>query len=217
MLIKTYITVALHCPECGKLDFHAISRFNVGFDTKVHLKCQCGTALFSMGRGKGNKYTIQLACSMCEDKHYYTYPANLIWKEKLINLYCHETGVESAFLGSRENVRKAVEDFDYNMETMVDDVMDEEFFNNEEIMSKVLEKVRNLINQDKVSCTCGNDDIGLEVNPDRVEIFCEDCGAVTVIFAENIKDLEIVNNLTNIVLNKGVFKYIDKGKKRIKK
>lgn len=214
MLIKTYITAAIYCLECDKFDFYAISRFHVGLGTSLQLKCQCGADLFSMSRDKKNQYTIELACSMCGHHHQYTYLASSIWKKELTNLHCQEIGVESAFLGSREPVRQAVQDFDSNM---ADLEIDQEFFNNEEIMTKILEKIEILDSESLISCTCGNYDIVLDVNSDRVEIFCEDCGAVSVLFAENIKDLEIANNLTSLVLNKGVFKYIYTSKKKIKR
>ena len=213
MLIKTYVIVALYCPKCDRFDFHAISRFNVGFDAPLHLTCQCGADLFSISREKGNQCAIELACGMCGQRHQYTYPTKYIWREDLINLYCHEIGVKSAFLGSREAVRNAVDDFDNNIGYVE---TDQGLFNNEEIMNRSLEKIWSLADEGKISCTCGNADLSLDINPDRVEIVCEDCGAVNVFFAENIKDLEIINNLTSVELNKGVFNYIYTSKKKVK-
>jgi len=214
MLVSTYTTIALRCPVCGKMDFYALSRFNMSGNKKLNIKCECGANLLSMGRYKGKYFWMQIMCSMCESKHMYYYSAKELWSEKLLTLICEETGVEVGFLGSREDVRKNVQNMDKSVQEMAEELGYEEYFNNPEIMYKVLEHLHLIADKGKLSCGCGNYNLEVEVFPDRMELHCDDCGAVGIVFAETFKDWEIVQGLTEIILTESTYRYIDNKKQK---
>lgn len=216
MVISTYTTVALRCPECGKMDFHVLSRFSMsGAGTEVII-CECGANLLSMGRNKGKTYWLQVECSMCEDSHLFAYNYKDLWSGKLLTLVCEETGVEIGFIGPRELVRKNVQNMDKSVQEMAEELGYGEYFNNPEIMYKVLEHLHAISDTGRLYCSCSNHNLEVEVYPDRMELHCSDCGASGIIFAESFKDWETVRRLEEIVLTEGSFRYIDdkKSKKR---
>lgn len=221
MVISTYTTVALTCPKCGKLDFYALSRFSMSGKGIAVLKCECGANLLSVGRNKGKTYWLEVECSMCEDTHFFAFNYKELWLGKLITLACEETGVEIGFIGSRELVRKNVENMDKSVQEMAEELGYGEYFNNPEIMYKVLEHLHTIADSGHLYCSCSNHNLEVEVYPDRMELHCNDCGAIGIVFGETFKDWEIVRSLSEVILSEGVLRYID-GKKpkkrtRIKK
>jgi ribosomal protein S27E len=212
MVISTYTTVALRCPKCSKMDFYALSRFSMSGTDVAILKCQCGGNLLSMGRNNGKTYWLEVECSMCEDTHFFAFNYKKIWSGNLLTLVCEETGVEIGFIGSREVVRKNVQNMDKSVQEMAEELGYGEYFNYPEIMYKVLEHLHKIAESGRLYCSCNNHNLEVEVYPDRMELHCNDCGASGIIFAETFKDWEIVRHLNEVVLTEGSFKYID-GKK----
>ncbi|MFZ5943959.1 MAG: hypothetical protein ACOYVD_07595 [Bacillota bacterium] len=222
MIISTYTTAALRCPICGKMDFYALSRFSINGSSKAVINCECGANLLTMGRNKGKTCWLQLECNMCEDKHSFTFNTKELWTESLLTLVCEETGVEIGFIGTRDEVRRNVQNMDKTVQEMAEELGYGEYFNNPEIMYKVLEHLHQIADRGGLYCSCGNTNLEVEVYPDRMELHCNDCGAVGIVFAESFKDWETVRHLTEVILTEGTHKYIDdkkpkKRKTRVKK
>jgi len=133
-----------------------------------------------------------------------------------LTLVCEETGVEIGFIGSRELVRKNVQNMDKSVQEMAEELGYGEYFNNPEIMYKVLEHLHSIADKGQLYCSCNNNNLEVEVYPDRLELHCNHCGASGIVFAESFKDWEIVRRLGEVVLTEGSFNYIDdkKSKKR---
>jgi ribosomal protein S27E len=222
MIIPAYRTVAIRCPECGKMDFYALSRFSMSGTNIASIDCECGANLLKMGRNKGKNYWMQVKCSMCEGSHFYTFNYKELWMGNLLTLTCEDTGVEIGFIGAREPVRKNVQNMDKSVQEMAEELGYGDFFNNPEIMYRVLEHLHSLAGTGHLYCDCCNQNLEVEVYPDRIELHCNECGATGIVFAESFKDWENVRHLTEVVLSKGSFKYFDdkktkKPRNRIKK
>ncbi|MFZ7104880.1 MAG: hypothetical protein ACOWWO_19760 [Peptococcaceae bacterium] len=217
MIVSTYTTVALRCPICGKMDFYALSRFSMTGSSKAEINCECGTSLLTMGRNKGKTYWLKVECSMCEDSHIYTFNIKELWNDAVLTLICEETGVEIGFLGPREEVRRNVQNMDKSVQEMAEELGYGEYFNNPEIMYKVLEHLHLVADTGNLYCGCGNYNLEVEVYPDRMELHCNDCGAVGIVFAESFKDWEIIRRIGEIILTEGTYKYIDDKKPRKRK
>ncbi len=217
MLIITYTTTAVYCPTCGKVNFHAISRFNLSGRQKVEITCECGTNLLVFQHQKDKIYSLKIACHMCEEYHNYSYSARELWSEQVATVFCQETGVEIGFIGPRDKVLKSINNMDKSVQEMVEELGYGEYFNNAEIMYKVLEILHKIAEKGKLFCSCGNYNLEVEVYPDRLELLCRDCGAVGVVFAETFKDLETVQQLKEIILTENTYKYIDYMNKKKRK
>lgn len=222
MIITTYRTAAIRCSQCGKIDFYALSRFDMSGKGIAVIDCECGANLLKIGRSKGKSYWLQIHCSMCEDDHLYTFGYKDLWLENLLTLVCEETGVEIGFIGSREPVRKSVQNMDKSVQEMAEELGYGDYFNNPEIMYRVLEHLHSIADAGHLYCDCSNHNLEVEMYPDRMELHCDECGASGIVFAESFRDWETVRRLTEVVLTEGIFKYFDdkkpkKRSKRIKK
>lgn len=222
MILSTYTTIALRCPICGKMDFYALSRFSMTGNSKAEITCECGTNLLTVGRNNGKSYWLKVECSMCEDNHKYTFNVKELWSNSVSTLICEETGVEIGFIGPRDEVRRNVQNMDKSVQEMAQELGYGEYFNNPEIMYKVLEHLHVVADKGNLYCGCGNYNLEVEIYPDRMELHCNDCGSVGIVFAESFKDWEIIRRIGEIVLAEGTYKYIDdkkpkKRKTRLKK
>ena len=222
MVISTTTTLTLSCPICGEMEYYSLSRFKLnGQKSTIH--CECGALLLSMSNSKSNNYLLQVECYMCEATHTFNYPANLIWSNHLLALICQETGVEIGFIGPKDKITESVQDMNKTVQEMAEELGYGDYFNNPEIMYKVLEHLYDVANNGKISCSCGNINLVVEVYPDRMELHCDNCGAVGIVFAESFKDWENAKKLNEVALVEGLYKYLDdknisrKHKKRLKR
>lgn len=212
MIIPTYTTLAIRCPQCGNMEFYALSRFSMSGSSIASLDCECGTNLLKIRRNKGKSYWLQVKCSMCEDTHFYVFGHKELWQDNLLTLMCEETGVEIGFIGAREPVRKNVQNMNKSVQEMAEELGYGEYFNNAEIMYRVLEHLHSLADTGHLYCQCNNHNLEVEVYPDRLELHCNECGATGIVFAESFKDWEVVRRLGEVVLTEGTFKYFDNKK-----
>lgn len=208
MAISTNTTLTLSCPICGGMDDYSLSRFRLNGQKSI-IHCECGALLLSIAGSKNNIYLLQIECYMCEDTHIFNYPGKLIWSDQLITLICEETGVEIGFLGPKDKIAESVLDLDKTVQELAEELGYGDYFNTPEIMYKVLEHLYDLANNDKIFCSCGNINLDIEVYPDRMELHCDNCGSVGIVFAESFKDWENAKKLNEVALVEGLYRYLD--------
>lgn len=220
MLVTTQTTLALQCSNCDKLTLHALSRFNCSSDNITRINCECGTELVSISRKCKGQYRLLLICPICEGTHTYNLQSGDIWSAHSLPLLCEHTGVEIGFIGDNNEVRQCVKQVDRSLREIAEELGYDKYFINADIMYQVLELIRGLLNSGQAACSCGNDNLEMEICPDRVELSCSNCEATGIVFAETIKDLQSARELGRILLEANSYQYMErkglKGKTRIK-
>lgn len=210
MLIATQTTLALRCPHCGKLDFYVLSRFACSGGKTARINCECGANLLSIcQKGKG-KFHLQIECLMCETKHVLSFKGEEIWKAQCLSLRCEGTGVEIGFIGNKEAVMKSVKKAERSLQDIAEELGYDKYFLNPDVMYQVLEVLRNMSDQGRMSCDCGSSQLEVEVYPDRVELLCPNCEAVGIVFAETMKDLQWVREMDEVHLEAHAYRYLDR-------
>lgn len=209
MLIFSQTTVALRCPSCGRLDFFALSRFSFKKGESVKIHCECGKCLLTIQHRDRRNYYVQSECIMCDAKHSYIYRSKELWNEKGLSLVCDNTGIDVGFIGSRETVMQSIKRADRSIRTFSDELGYDRYYINPEVMNQVLEMLRNLSEEGLMSCSCGEEQLEVEVYPDRVELYCTNCDAVGIILAETVKDLHSVRSLHRVQLETHAYHYLD--------
>ncbi|MEG6617439.1 hypothetical protein V6C27_13585 [Peptococcaceae bacterium 1198_IL3148] len=209
MLIATSTVLAMRCPECGKLQFNKLSLFSFSGRRMLEIKCSCGSTLLEISKSKNGSYRLQLPCVICEIKHQRIISGARLWSPEVINLYCQETGIELGHLGPEEKVREAIMSYDYDLETLIDQFAGEDYFNNSHIMYQVINRLHDIAEKSGLYCQCGNDQIELEIFPDRVELQCKECNSVNIIYAETEDDLEVIQRTDFIELTQHGFNFLD--------
>lgn len=220
MLITTNTVLALHCPKCGKINLFALSRFCCGKGGILHFSCECGSGLLEISRKGRNIYCLHVACCLCQTSHCFNLPGQKIWQQKIQPLHCGNTGIVLGYIGSKTEVRKALNNEADLFREITAQLEEKDFYVNPEIMRQVLDSLRRLAEREQITCSCGRSALEMETYPDRVEIRCTECKAVAIVSAESVRDLQKINKLEAIQLEATSRKYLDqsglKGKRKVK-
>lgn len=216
MIIATEFAVAMRCPSCGKLDFHSVSRFSFAGKNNHRILCDCGSSKLIIGTKNKNQYWFQIPCVLCETNHLVYYKAKQLWSSEATFFYCNDTNIELGFFGPEDKVRAVAENYEHNLESLVDELGYDDYFSNPEIMFEILNSLHDIAEEGFLYCDCGSYQIEIDILPDRIELQCKDCKTVSVVYAENEEDLDKIKSIKKIELVKNGFKSLDsleKGKK----
>lgn len=220
MIVATEFAVAMRCPSCGKLDFHTVSRFAFAGKSNYKINCNCGSPKLIIGTKNRNQFWFQIPCVLCETNHLIYYKSKQLWSDEVTFFYCNETNVELGFFGPETKVRSVSENYEHNLESLVEELGYDDYFYNPEIMFEVLNCLHDIAEDGFLYCECGSMQIEIDIFPDRIELQCKDCKTISVVYAENEDDLDNIKRVKKIELVKSGFKSLEnleKSKKSKKK
>jgi hypothetical protein len=208
--VETEKILAMHCPECGKLEYHRLQRFAIGSGQGLSLKCSCGAVKLIISTTDRIKYRVKVNCIFCEEYHNQTMSGRHIWSSgKIIDLLCYETGLELGHIGPEESIKRMVSDWERELEILINEFGRDDYFNNSKIMYEVLQCLHRIAEKGTLYCQCGNYQIGVDIFPDRLELQCRDCGSINIIYAETEEDLQVIQQVEEIELVASGFEYLD--------
>ncbi len=200
MVIVTTTTLALRCPSCGKLGYFTLSRFALRNGAKKTLTCECGHNMAAVQNKNRTSFMLRVECMLCEKDHLYTYKSTGVWKRELKTVLCDEAGMEIGYIGPGELVRESVQRLERSMREMAEDMGYDKYFINPDVMYEVLDILKKMTEDGRLSCGCGVPDLEVEAFPDRIELYCNSCDAIGVISAETAEDLQWLKKNNKIVL-----------------
>lgn len=219
MVVFPELMVAMYCLECGQVHNYSLSRFRLGKNNAYEFSCPCQGTSIKITTADFKKYVLSFPCCFCKDEHKYTYNGKDLWSGRLWQIKCPVLGVELLWIGSSDLVFKRLERFRLlkkSLNTTLDNALDEEYdlknenyFFNTEIMSGILKYLYKIIQNNKLYCQCGNNSIEILVYPERVELQCQECGSVTIVYGENEDDLNVIKKVDEICLPEKGFDYLD--------
>jgi len=209
MLLTTVTTLAIRCPECGVLEFHNLSRFALSGGGNLQVKCSCGAFVLGIVSKKPHRYWLQIPCVVCETKHLREISGARLWSGERVDLTCPESGFELGFVGRSEEVKELAQNLDRDLESLIEEIGYEEYFNNPEIMHEVMRCLQEISDNDGLFCQCGNKRIEVEVFLDRLELHCNECDSVNIVYAETEEDLKVIQQVDTIELVRHGFKCLD--------
>lgn len=209
MIVSTEATLAMRCPTCGKLEFHKISRFALTGWRKLQVNCSCGALKLVISAIRKKQYRLQIPCVLCGSQHLRTFTGNAFWPHGVIGFFCFDTGLELGYLGPVEEVQRLAGHREAVSGIPVDEFMSKDYFHNSEVMYAVLNHVHSLAERRMIYCQCGNQDIEVDVFPDRLELHCSNCDSINIVYAETEEDLEVVRRVQEIELTESGFQCLD--------
>ena len=209
MLITTVTTLGIRCPECGALEFHNLSRFALSGRGKLQISCSCGAFLLGVVSRPPGSYWLQIPCVFCETKHIREISGVRLWGQETICLTCPESGLELGFIGRAEDVEALAESLDTGLETLMDELVYEEYFNNPRVMHQVMQCLQEIADNGGLYCQCGNTRIEVDVFLDRLELHCKECDSINIVYAETEEDLKVIQQVDTIELAQHGFKCLD--------
>ncbi|ABO51679.1 conserved hypothetical protein [Desulforamulus reducens MI-1] len=209
MLITNVTTLAIRCPECGALEFHNLSRFALSGRGKLQISCSCGAFLLGIVNRSAGSYWLQIPCIFCETKHIREISGVRLWGKEVIYLNCPESGLELGFIGKYEEVKELAESLDSGIESLIDELGYDEYFNNSEIMHEVMQSLQEIADNGGLYCQCGNTHIEVDVYLDRLELHCKECDSINIVYAETEEDLNVIQQVDTIELTQHGFRCLD--------
>ena len=209
MVISTETVIAIRCSTCGKIDYHSISRFDFTKENNIKVNCSCGALKIIIGTKNRKQFWLQIPCVLCETNHLIYYKSKQLWSDEVTFFYCTDTNVELGFFGPADKVKLVSENYEHNLDSLVDELGYDEYFYNPEIMVEVLNCLHDIAEAGFLYCECGNYQIEVDIFPDRIELQCKDCDSISIIYAETEEDLRIIREVEKIELAKNGFKCMD--------
>lgn len=208
MLIATQTMLAMRCPECGRLEYHKLSRFDFLEGRTFQVRCSCGKLKLAVTK-KGRGYILQVHCVVCGCTHTRGIKGHLLWAQEVVELLCLDTGIELGYIGPLPKVKNLAQNKREEMSSLFRELTSEDYFHNSEVMNRILTRVLELGERSLLSCQCGNYNIGIEIFPDRLELRCPKCGAVSVVYGETEEDIAIAFQANEIELTRNDITFLD--------
>lgn len=212
MLVSTERKVALRCPLCGKLDFHLISLFDFSGYAPVRINCKCGFQKLVINTKDYQEFFLQLPCLICEEVHSLKFKRHELLEQQLSVLRCVETGQELGYIGVEASIDRIIKQKQDDMGSIINNLGFEDYFTNPQVMIEILNQLHQIADENNLFCSCGNNQIEIDVFPEKLELHCPFCQSIHVIYAETIEDLYIVKKVKLIVMTEKGFTSFDSSK-----
>lgn len=209
MPVSTVTVLGMRCPECGRMEFHKISRFAVAKDSTYRVFCSCGAFKMSLQAKKHARYSVTVSCVFCGSSHTRDFSGSHLWSGSVIELFCTDTGLDLAHIGSAERVRRAASERVEGLDDLISEFGGDGYFHNSTVMNEVLRCLHGIADRGMLYCQCGDHQIGVEIFPDRLELHCKNCGSINIIYAETDEDLNVIRQVDEIELARNGFEYLD--------
>lgn len=182
MIVKNYTIIGFQCPYCGSIEKHELSVFEYSDGSAHDIRCtDCGRPVVRLERIGRNKYKLTIVCVECGEKHSYTLRTGELWAYGVKVLNCPESGEAALAVGGEKQVDAVLEeefyDIDYS-ESGGD--MDElarllgSVGSSVDLLS-VIDKLRQLSDEGKISCCCGERFMQLQIEEGGLRLCCPVC------------------------------------------
>jgi DNA-directed RNA polymerase subunit RPC12/RpoP len=201
--------VAFKCPSCGRLEPAAITIFSFSGQRTAAIECLCGAKKLSVTTKNHKSYLVQFPCLVCEETHITTLTPGEFWTKPVITFECPETEVELGHLGEPNQIKQAMEVQRGLSELLPEDLSIEDYFSCPEIMYQILSMLHEIAKSGNLYCECGNDNVEVDLFPDKLELRCPSCNSLSIIYAENEEDLQAMKRVEVIEMKKAGFTSVD--------
>ncbi|WIV12232.1 hypothetical protein [Proteiniborus sp. MB09-C3] len=208
MLIDTKIAIAVKCGTCDNLNVHETSLFELFTNKTTEIVCTCGQHNAIIKTKNHKSLWMDIDCYVCQDKHTFKYTLKQLLRGNIITR-CIETGVEICFIVSCGDVNELIEKYEMNCDGFYKELEFLDYFNNPEIMMKSLERIKELDSSGLLGCSCGENNIEMNIFPDRIELRCMSCEGIKLIYAETNDDYRNFMSKEKIILRENSFECID--------
>jgi hypothetical protein len=201
------VTIAYKCFACGTFDFTNINLFKLFLQDSILSKCRCGNARLKIIEICKNKYELTVPCIGCGSEH-----SHVISKEELINkeiviFNCPITDIKQCFIGRDAVVREYIDNFEKELDDLIDDLGYDNYFENVQVMLDTLNKIHDIAEQGNLHCGCGCNDIMVSMLRRGIYLKCPRCSGSKFIPAATNYDLKKTLRKVSIVLFEKKSKY----------
>ena len=197
--------IASRCPECGAIIADRISIFSMS-SGHHNIKCKiCGKSTLSIALSADGKVRLTVPCLVCPHPHPYTLASTAFFNKELFLLQCSYSGLDVCFIGEEEKVDEALRLSAKQLKELFEEQKNEEESKNfldAEVMQEVMYSVEELAITNRIKCDCGEPNLSIVVDYDKVRISCKDCGCKATLFASEKSDIDTAADIKGLLLTK---------------
>lgn len=201
--------VLMKCSECGTLEPEVLTVFSFSGHRPARFGCDCGHTRLTLSTRDDMTYSLSFYCIVCETTHSVSLSAFELWRAPMEPIKCPDTDVELGYIGEPGRIRHALQMQRSLGELLPKDLSISEFFTSPDIMYEVLNMLHNIAKSGSLYCECGNDNIQVDLYPEKLELRCPSCSSLSIIYAENEDDLAVMSRLEVIEMKKAGFTSVD--------
>lgn len=200
LILTTNTTVAMQCPRCGELEFQALSIFAFSGQGRKVLFCSCGAQLMSITSKNRQQFNTAYTCVYCGKTHYLKLNRLALWGNAALPINCPEVEASVGYIGPKREVIQACHEREKSIGELAVELGYEEEFENPEVMVQILDHLRLLAKQGGLGCACGNQQLTFELMQDRIELYCECCEAMGILYADSIDNVYEIKGMNSLYL-----------------
>lgn len=206
-MINTNLSFAIQCNRCHKTHINDITLFELKNNEYININCNCGEFKARIKTKNHKEYCLEIPCFACEETHIFKYSLEQLLKGNII-VRCLD-GVEICFIGNKSDLKEVLKKKENEFNKVLNNLSFYDYFVNSDIMIRIVNKIKKLEKEGSIICECGEENIGINLFPDRIEIKCLKCGGVQIIYAESQDDYNNLLYRDYIMIHKDVIEYSD--------
>ena len=205
--------IAYRCPDCGTSILGLVGKFALSANM-LRLKCNCGSDMsLDINVANDGKIRLSVPCLFCKQNHSYTVTESIFFDKDTFLLNCPYSGMDIAFLGDEESISKELSrteeeigrlmaslEADTLSDIQPEDMSDDEIPPDPAIYDTLRFVVKDLEEEGRIKCPCGDGSYELRFTDGGMEVYCETCGAVYEFSAASPTMAEEYLTLDEIVL-----------------
>ena len=207
--------IAYRCQECGQANLALIGKFALKANM-LRVRCDCKEDADSLDITVGNDSKIRLSvpCLFCKQKHSYVVSNTIFFEREQFLLNCPYSGCDIAIIGDKEvvdrelerthnellTIRKSLEAEELS-DIQPQDMNEDEILPDPAVYDTIRFIVKDLEEEGKVKCPCGDGEYELRYFESGVEVYCTKCGATYQFHAESAAVSESYLDLDEITLS----------------
>ena len=191
-------TIAYRCPHCTHAVYSIIGVFTLSGDL-IRLKCACEESDLTISYTGDGKIRLTVPCLVCPKPHTFTISPGAFFDRELLTLPCPYTGLDIAFIGTKDKVDGAIEETGNQLLKMLQDAGYASLASlrqaNEEEENALLSdpQVEDIVRfmlceldeEGKIECYCKQDNeipyYNFQILSERVRVYCECCNAESIL------------------------------------
>lgn len=182
MIAKDKITIAYRCPACGTVPTSAVGLLSLSGDL-FKLKCPCGGSFMTLERKSSERFSLSVPCISCSSSHTYYLSDSVLFGDSLV-LSCSTCGLDLCFVGTEENVAKAVYESNEEIKRILGDHAitslksgENEDLTDPQILDIITYVISELKEEGNINCGCpkGEGDYECNIYNDFVTLRCKKC------------------------------------------
>ena len=204
MVLKPKETkIAYRCPDCGTAVFGLMGDF-IPSAGMLRLKCPCGKSRMQIIPSPDReKIRFDVPCLFCRQDHHFSVARTVVFGDRLFLLNCPYTNMDIGFIGSREEIDRALNEQEQELKKLAgllgverlrdlspDDEEAEAVLPDAQVHDVIRFIVKEMEADGAITCPCHGGTYETGMTENGILVYCPSCGASHLFPANSVSDAE---------------------------